>query len=81
MPDLVLTLACPHKHRSPGETRVSPGLCSLAFEIGADVLVACRRHGGSPRAANQRRVLARAVRYHLDDGIILNGKRKVVFTD
>jgi formyltetrahydrofolate deformylase len=26
-------------------------------------------------------VLARAVRYHLDDRVILNGKRTVVFTD
>jgi formyltetrahydrofolate hydrolase len=25
--------------------------------------------------------LARAVRYHLDDRVILNGKRTVVFTD
>jgi formyltetrahydrofolate deformylase len=29
----------------------------------------------------ERRVLARAVRYHLDDRVILNGKRTVVFTD
>ncbi len=29
----------------------------------------------------ERRVLARAVRYHLDDRVILNGNRTVVFTD
>ena len=29
----------------------------------------------------ERRVLARAVRYHLDDRVIMNGKRTVVFTD
>ncbi len=29
----------------------------------------------------ERRVLARAVRYHLDDRVILNGKTTVVFTD
>ena len=29
----------------------------------------------------ERRVLARAVRYHLDDRVLLNGKRTVVFTD
>jgi formyltetrahydrofolate deformylase len=29
----------------------------------------------------ERRVLARAVRYHLDDRVILNGRRTVVFTD
>jgi len=29
----------------------------------------------------ERRVLARAVRYHLDDRIILNGRKTVVFTD
>ena len=29
----------------------------------------------------ERRVLARAVRYHLDDRVIANGKRTVVFTD
>src|SRR5579871_1409427 len=29
----------------------------------------------------ERRVLARAVRYHLDDRVILNGRKTVVFTD
>lgn len=29
----------------------------------------------------ERRVLARAVRYHLDDRVLLNGRRTVVFTD
>jgi formyltetrahydrofolate deformylase len=28
----------------------------------------------------ERRVLARAVRYHLEDRVILNGKKSVVFT-
>jgi formyltetrahydrofolate deformylase len=29
----------------------------------------------------ERRVLARAIRYHLDDRVILNGRKTVVFTD
>ena len=29
----------------------------------------------------ERRVLARAVRYHLDDRVILNGAKTVVFAD
>jgi formyltetrahydrofolate deformylase len=29
----------------------------------------------------ERRVLARAVRYHLEDRVILNGRKTVVFTD
>jgi hypothetical protein len=56
------------------------GLHRLAFEIGADYLVACRRHCGSPRASCERGVWARAVRYHLDNRVILQGKRMVVFT-
>ena len=29
----------------------------------------------------ERRVLARAIRYHLADRVILNGRKTVVFTD
>ena len=29
----------------------------------------------------ERRVLARAVRYHLEDRILLNGRKTVVFAD
>ena len=29
----------------------------------------------------ERRVLARAIRYHLDDRVILNGRKTVVFVD
>ena len=29
----------------------------------------------------ERRVLARAIRYHLEDRVILNGRKTVVFTD
>jgi formyltetrahydrofolate deformylase len=29
----------------------------------------------------ERRVLARAVRYHLEDRVILNGKKAVVFAN
>jgi formyltetrahydrofolate deformylase len=44
-------------------------------------------HADSPEALVrkgrdiERRVLARAVRHHLDDRVLLNGKKTVVFTD
>ena len=47
---------------------------TLAEKVWADHLV---RKGSDI----ERRVLARALRYHLEDRVILNGRKTIVFTD